>query len=168
MTTGGFAPVTPLLFMIVLTLFFAILGPCGENGTAIHVRIKAGRAAENCQLSGKCLLLRLRQYPIIQPMEKITRTGHNHRQGLANPARFMQLSARILPFLSVLTVIALLSGLFLTFQAPEDYQQGITVKIMFVHVPFAWLAMLCLSSSSWISKICALANSSGAWLCRIP
>jgi len=64
-------------------------------------------------------------------------------QELANPARFMQLSAKILPSLSIVTAVVLSAGLLLAFQAPEDYQQGITVKIMFIHVPCAWLAMLC-------------------------
>ena len=36
-------------------------------------------------------------------------------------------------------------GLYLGFTAPEDFQQGITVRIMYIHVPFAWLAMLCYS-----------------------
>ena len=34
-------------------------------------------------------------------------------------------------------------GLYLGFTAPEDFQQGITVRIMYIHVPFAWLAMMC-------------------------
>ena len=33
----------------------------------------------------------------------------------------------------------------MSFTAPQDYQQGITVRIMYVHVPFAWLAMFCYS-----------------------
>lgn len=76
-------------------------------------------------------------------MKKTTETKCNWWQGLANPARFMQLSEKILPPLSIITMIALVLGLYLAFQAPADYQQGITVKIMFIHVPFAWLAMLC-------------------------
>ena len=31
----------------------------------------------------------------------------------------------------------------MAFAAPEDFQQGITVRIMYIHVPFAWLAMMC-------------------------
>lgn len=81
----------------------------------------------------------------MNPMEKMNATRRSWWQGLANPARFMQLSARILPLLSVVTVAVLLFGLFLAWRAPEDYQQGITVKIMFIHVPFAWLAMMCYS-----------------------
>lgn len=55
----------------------------------------------------------------------------------------MRVSGRILPFLSGLAAILLLAGLYCAWQAPPDYQQGLTVKIMFIHVPFAWLSMLC-------------------------
>jgi heme exporter protein C len=61
----------------------------------------------------------------------------------ANPARFMRLSGMVLPFLAVSTVAVLAVGLFLAlFVAPPDYQQGESVRIMFVHVPAAWLALL--------------------------
>ncbi len=61
---------------------------------------------------------------------------------LANPSRFLALSARVLPYLWALTGIGLAVGLYLAFfVAPADYQQGETVRIMFVHVPSAWLAM---------------------------
>jgi heme exporter protein C len=63
---------------------------------------------------------------------------------LANPTRFLALAARILPWLVAATAIAFALGLYLTiFVAPDDYQQGATVKIMFIHVPSAWLAMFC-------------------------
>lgn len=64
---------------------------------------------------------------------------------LANPTRFLSLSARILPWLTAAALSALAFGLFLAFRAPPDYQQGVTVRIMYVHVPFAWLSMLCYS-----------------------
>lgn len=60
---------------------------------------------------------------------------------LANPTRFLGFAARALPWLSALTALAFAAGLALSWQAPDDYQQGATVKIMFIHVPFAWLAM---------------------------
>ena len=63
-------------------------------------------------------------------------------QKLANPTRFMDLSGRILPWLSALAALVILYGLGLGFQTPPDYQQGQTVKIMFIHVPAAWLAMM--------------------------
>jgi heme exporter protein C len=61
---------------------------------------------------------------------------------LANPARFSTFAARVLPWLAGATAIAVAVGLYLgLFVAPPDYQQGETVRIMFLHVPSAWLAM---------------------------
>lgn len=61
---------------------------------------------------------------------------------LANPARFRRFSQRVLPGLGFATVLMLAVGVYLTFfVSPEDYQQGKTVRIMFVHVPSAWLSM---------------------------
>ena len=63
-------------------------------------------------------------------------------QRLANPTRFMALSARLLPWLWGAAAVVIGYGLWLAFfRAPPDYQQGHTVKIMFIHVPSAWLAM---------------------------
>lgn len=63
-------------------------------------------------------------------------------QRLANPTRFMELSERLLPWLCGLAVALIALGLYLAFfVAPPDYQQGETVRIMFIHVPSAWLAM---------------------------
>ena len=62
--------------------------------------------------------------------------------GLANPARFQRLSSRLLPFLVIATIGFFLSGLYFGLIAsPIDYQQKDTVRIMYVHVPAAWLAM---------------------------
>jgi heme exporter protein C len=60
---------------------------------------------------------------------------------LANPTRFLSATARVLPWLAIATAIAFAVGLYLVWSAPDDYQQGATVKIMFIHVPNAWLAM---------------------------
>src|SRR5438045_9051437 len=60
---------------------------------------------------------------------------------LANPTRFLTLSARVLPWLAGLTGLLLLIGIYQSAMAPDDYQQGATVKIMFIHVPNAWLSM---------------------------
>ena len=60
---------------------------------------------------------------------------------LANPKRFIELSGRLLPWISGLAAGLLVIGLTLAFTAPLDYQQGHAAKIMFVHVPSAWLAM---------------------------
>jgi heme exporter protein C len=61
---------------------------------------------------------------------------------LANPTRFLKLAARAIPWLMAAALILLAVGLYLAFfVAPPDYQQGETVRIMFVHVAAAWLAM---------------------------
>src|SRR5471032_808758 len=61
---------------------------------------------------------------------------------LANPTRFLTLVNRVLPWLAAATVLAFAFGLARALHAPDDYQQGATVKIMFLHVPSAWLGML--------------------------
>src|ERR1700756_1242616 len=60
---------------------------------------------------------------------------------LANPTRFLALTARIMPWLVAATAILLAAGLYQSALAPGDYQQGGTVKIMFIPVPNAGLAM---------------------------
>src|SRR5262250_638136 len=59
---------------------------------------------------------------------------------LANPSRFLALVGRALPWFALATAIAFAIGIALVLMAPDDYQQGATVKIMFIHVPSAWLA----------------------------
>ena len=61
---------------------------------------------------------------------------------LANPARFMRLSGAMLPWLTGLTAALLAIGLgWALLLAPPDYQQGESVRIMFIHVPSAWMAL---------------------------
>jgi heme exporter protein C len=61
----------------------------------------------------------------------------------ANPKRFMDVSGRVLPWLAIASAILIATGLYLgLFLSPPDYQQGDTVRIMFVHVPAAWIAMM--------------------------
>jgi heme exporter protein C len=55
----------------------------------------------------------------------------------ANPGEFMRLSRALLPFTAAAAVLLLGAGLYLGFTAPPDYQQGMTVTIMFIHVPAA-------------------------------
>jgi len=62
----------------------------------------------------------------------------------ANPARFNRLAGVVLPWAKGATALLLLAGLYLGFFAsPADYQQGETVRIMYVHVPAAWMALFC-------------------------
>jgi heme exporter protein C len=60
--------------------------------------------------------------------------------GLANPTVFLAVARRTLPWLTALTAALFVVGLVLAFRAPPDYQQGETVKIMYLHVPAAWLS----------------------------
>jgi heme exporter protein C len=62
---------------------------------------------------------------------------------LANPTRFLALVALVWPWLAALTVCLFAVGLYLSFASVDDYQQGQTVRIMYVHVPAAWLSMMC-------------------------
>ena len=60
----------------------------------------------------------------------------------ANPARFQRLSAAILPWSAGSTVVLLIVGLYLSLVgSPADYQQGNTVRIMYIHVPAAWMSL---------------------------
>ena len=61
---------------------------------------------------------------------------------LINPSRFNKFADIIFKPLVVISSLILIVGLFLVYFSPLDYQQGLTVKIMYVHVPSAWLALL--------------------------
>lgn len=73
----------------------------------------------------------------------------------ANPGRFLRISGAVLPFFGVagvvLTAIGLFGGLFL---APADWQQGDAVRMMYVHVPAAWLA----SAGYFALAMCSVAS----------
>jgi heme exporter protein C len=60
---------------------------------------------------------------------------------LANPHRFLALARVLVPALAAVAAALLVVGFALGFRAPPDYQQGETVRIMYVHVPAAWLAL---------------------------
>jgi heme exporter protein C len=66
---------------------------------------------------------------------------------LASPSRFMSYSAPMLPIAGWLAAGCIGVGLYLGLVAsPADDQQGETVRIMYVHVPAAWMALLCYSA----------------------
>ncbi|MFE3835492.1 heme ABC transporter permease CcmC [Pseudogemmobacter sonorensis] len=89
----------------------------------------------------------------------------------ANPKKFMQTSGAVLPWLVGLTVASLTLGLVWGFFfTPDDYKQGATVKILFIHVPTAMMAinawaMMLVASLIWIVRrhhVSALAAKAAA------
>ena len=76
--------------------------------------------------------------------------------GLANPQRFMDATRRLPAILGVVAGLLLAVGVWLSFTAPPDYQQGETVRIMFIHVPAAWMSLfvyVCLGSSAFFGVV---------------
>ena len=61
---------------------------------------------------------------------------------LASPRYFYDITGKWIPWLGGLTVMTLLAGLYYgLLKAPPDYQQGESYRIMFIHVPAAWMSM---------------------------
>ncbi len=61
---------------------------------------------------------------------------------LINPNQFNKFVDIIFKPLVIIALITLSAGLMLVYLSPLDYQQGLTVKIMYIHVPSAWLALI--------------------------
>lgn len=75
---------------------------------------------------------------------------------LANPARFMAVSRPLAPALGAVAAVLLPLGAWLSFTAPPDYQQGDSVRMMFVHVPAAYLGLLayaCMGAASFAGLV---------------
>jgi len=84
------------------------------------------------------------------------RATHHWFDFLANPERFMAFSRWAAPALGALAAALGVVGLVLTFAVPEDYQQGDTVRMMFIHVPAAVMSMfvyLCLGIASFLALV---------------
>lgn len=78
-------------------------------------------------------------------------------QKFANPARFLKLAETLLPPIWGAAIIAFAIGLYMSLvTAPPDYQQGETVRIMFVHVPAAWMALMVYTSMAAASAMAAI------------
>ena len=75
-------------------------------------------------------------------------------QAYANPTRFLNLTQPLVPWLWAVTIGLFATGLIMGWNAPPDYQQGETVRIMYVHVPAAWSAMM-------VYTIMAIASATG-------
>lgn len=73
---------------------------------------------------------------------------------LANPQRFDALAQEVTPAVAVGAASLIAVGLYLAlFGSPADYQQGESVRIMYVHVPAAWMALMCYSSMAVASAV---------------
>ncbi|WP_374453658.1 heme ABC transporter permease CcmC [Phenylobacterium sp.] len=60
------------------------------------------------------------------------------------------------PMFGAIALVLALAGLWLGFTAPEDYQQGDTVRLMFIHVPASWMSMFvyaCLATASFLALV---------------
>ena len=89
----------------------------------------------------------------------------------ANPRKFMDWSGRLLPFVSVGAVVCLVVGMtWGFFFTPDDFRQGSTVKIIYLHVPSAMMAisawfMMLVTSLIWLIRrhhVSALAAKAAA------
>ncbi|WP_342643717.1 heme ABC transporter permease [Rhodoligotrophos ferricapiens] len=75
-------------------------------------------------------------------------------QRFANPTLFSKLGAAVLPWTTAATVLLFAIGLVWSLvYAPADYQQGETVRMMYVHVPAAWMAMFIYTSMAIASAV---------------
>jgi heme exporter protein C len=75
---------------------------------------------------------------------------------LTNPERFMAFSRWAAPLIGAIAIVLAAIGLWLGLSAPADYQQGETVRIMFIHVPAAIVAMFiyaCLAVASFLAFV---------------
>ena len=71
---------------------------------------------------------------------------------LANPNRFNRITDKIQPCILLIAIITLISGLYFgLFDSPKDYQPGDAVRIMYVHVPSAWIGLASFSSIAILS-----------------
>ncbi|MBF0169189.1 MAG: heme ABC transporter permease [Alphaproteobacteria bacterium] len=74
--------------------------------------------------------------------------------GLQNPTKFLKFAKLVGPWLAGSTILLIGSGLwFGLFNSPADYQQGETVRIMYIHVPSAWMGMFAYSVMAIASAI---------------
>lgn len=72
----------------------------------------------------------------------------------ANPNRFLRLARAVRPWAAALTLILAAVGLYLALVAsPRDYQQGESVRIMYIHVPAAWMALFCYTAMAASSAV---------------
>ena len=87
-------------------------------------------------------------------MAPTTESRQRSLHRFANPARFLRLARAVYPWAVGATVLLIAAGLYLgLFASPADYQQGETVRIMYVHVPAAWMALFVYTSMAVASAV---------------
>lgn len=77
-------------------------------------------------------------------------------QVLANPQKFMAFSRWAAPIIGAIAAVLLITGLYLGFNAPDDYQQGRTVRLLFIHPQVAILGMFayaCLGGAAFFGLV---------------
>ncbi len=79
---------------------------------------------------------------------------------ILGPENFYRLSGRFLPWLAISSALLFAWGLYASlYLAPVDYQQGDSYRIIFVHVPAAWLSQFC--------YVLMAVNGFSAWVWRV-
>ena len=75
----------------------------------------------------------------------------------ASPKFFYSFAGRLTPWMAGLTAVLLVAGVYLgLFVAPTDYQQGESYRIMFIHVPAAWMSMfiyVCMAGAGAVALV---------------
>ncbi len=82
-------------------------------------------------------IVKLRNYEV----KKLGVNSDMHK--FANPTRFMKIANAIFPYISIACIVSLVVGIYYAiFNSPPDYQQGDSVRIMYIHVPAAYIAVM--------------------------
>ena len=87
------------------------------------------------------------------------KTETNTKIITSRPGHFMSVSKQVLPVFIYITLFLLVLGLYLATQlSPSDYEQGENYRIIYIHVPSAWMcimlyvALTCLSGLYLVTK----------------
>jgi len=97
----------------------------------------------------------------MNPLTSLWRILSRFYHQLGSPREFYRISRYCIPVFGFIALACLVSGTYLgLFVAPEDYQQGDSYRIIFVHVPAAWLSL-------FIYVVMAVAGTWWEWDARL-